>query len=121
MTEKKTPPKTPVQNVVYLRKVQSWLLKQPSVKQGKMFGCPGYYVNGKLAVCHYGDFFFVKLPAAEVEALVTRDTLCSREGPMSPKRSMGKEWVFIHVPQLDDLESRKLLFMASIRFVAGLS
>jgi hypothetical protein len=95
-----------------------WLLSQPGVKPGLMFGCQGYYANGKLAVCHYGDHFFIKLPVDIVDEMTARDTNCSRQGPMGPRRNMGKEWMFMHVPTQDDLCKRKALFLLSISFTA---
>jgi hypothetical protein len=101
----------------YKQLVDKWLLELDGVKAGKMFGCPGYYAKGKLAVCHYGQYFFVKLPAKRISELVLTDPYCRREGPMGSRRSMGKEWMFMDVPTLLMLKKRKALFIESVTFL----
>jgi hypothetical protein len=94
------------------------LLSIDGVRPGLMFGCPAYYAAGGLAVCHYNDNFFVKLPGDIAAHLITNDPQASANGPMGQRRSMGKNWVFLHVPDLAALGERIELFKMSIAFVA---
>jgi hypothetical protein len=96
------------------------LLQVTGVRAGLMFGCPSYYTPGGLAVCHYHDNLFLRLPADQAQELIERDPQASGEGPMGPKRSMGKNWVFLHVPDLAALRKRLPLILESISFTASL-
>ncbi len=93
------------------------LLEIVNVRPGLMFGCPGYYTSGGLAVCHYNDHFFIKLPAEKVSELLAHDPNASATGPMGPKRSMGKNWVFLHVKDMAALKTYTPLFLQSVAFV----
>jgi hypothetical protein len=95
------------------------LLAIDGVRPGLMFGCPGYYVGGNLAVCHYNDTLFVKLPADVAARLIARDPAASAQTPMDPRRTMGKHWVFVHVPDLAALKKRVRLLKLAIAFVAS--
>jgi hypothetical protein len=101
----------------YKAYVDSIVLPLENVRAGVMFSCPGYYTYQGLAVCHYNDNFFVKLPVETVQALLRDDKNASAEGPMEPKRSMGKNWLFLHVPDIVALKQYSELFRASIAFV----
>lgn len=98
--------------------LDSKLLGKEGLSPGKMFGYPAYYVNGKLAVCHYEDNVIIKLPAEKVNELVETDKNASREGP-KPRKNMGKEWVFLHIPDIKSLQNYIKLCEDSIRFVAN--
>lgn len=91
------------------------LLELPGVKEGKMFGYPAYYVNGKLAICHYEDNLIVKLPTEKVSSLIKTDSNASREGP-KPRKNMGKEWVFLRIPNIISLDKYIQLCFDSISF-----
>jgi hypothetical protein len=103
----------------YKQMLDDALLMIDGVRPGLMFGCPGYYAAGGLAVCHYNDNLFVKLPAERAAALITSDAHASSQGPMGGRRSMGKEWIFLHVPDMKALESRLPLLRESIAFVSA--
>ncbi len=99
----------------YKKYLDEQLLGIPEVNEGKMFGYPAYYINGKLAICHYEDNLIIKLPAERVTQLVETDLNASREGP-KPRRNMGKEWIFLHIPDINYVKNKKELFMESIEF-----
>jgi hypothetical protein len=92
------------------------LLAMPGVRAGLMFGCPGYYTQGGLSVCHYNDNLFVKLPQAVAAELIASDPRASSNGPMGQRRSMGKNWVFLHVPDMATLQNDLPLLESSIAF-----
>ena len=98
----------------YKAHVDRILLPIENVTAGVMFGCPGYYTDQGLAVCHYNDNLFVKLPVETVQALLRDDKNASADGPMQPKRSMGKNWVFLHVPDMTALIGYSELLRASV-------
>jgi azurin len=103
----------------YKDHVDSILLSLENVRPGLMFGCPGYYTDQGLAVCHYNDNFFVKLPEDTVAKMLQEDSNASSQGPMGPKRSMGKNWVFLHVPDMKALKGYNELLRSSIAYVAS--
>jgi hypothetical protein len=105
-------------NAEYKSLLDSELLLPGIVEPGKMFGYPAYYVKGKLAICHYNDNLIIKLPADTVTALVQSDKNASREGP-KPRRNMGKEWVFLHVPSYEILVTYVPMCKQSISFVTA--
>lgn len=81
--------------------VDEILLKSSSVKEGKMFGYPAYYVNGKLAICHYNLGLALKLPIEAVQNLKKHSV--SSE-PFSPKgKKMGDNWVIIFPEKPEEL------------------
>jgi hypothetical protein len=95
------------------------LLAIPGVRAGLMFGCPGYYTPGGLSVCHYNDNLFVKLPTPVAAQLIADDPHASANGPMGQRRSMGANWVFLHVPDLDALRQRLPLLRESIVYTSS--
>ena len=65
------------------------LLKLPKVKEGKMFGYPAYYIQGKLFACIMEDGVCIKIPEALVQKLI-------KEKRAIPFERMGRkmrEWV----------------------------
>ncbi len=92
------------------------LLSDKRIEPGLMFGCPGYYVSGKLAICHYNDNLFIKLDPKKAEDLITADKNAHAEGPFGNRR-MGKSWVFLHLDSLADLERRMPLIHEAVDFV----
>jgi hypothetical protein len=83
----------------------------PEAKAGKMFGMPGYKVNGKLAVAMFEDRVVMKLGAERTQALIGRGAAGTFE-PM-PGRAW-KEWVSIQ----GDVAAQRALLEEAVRFVA---
>lgn len=94
------------------------LLNVPGVKAGKMFGYPGYYVNGKLFACVYEEGISLKLPED------VRNRMLSQPGvehfvPME-NRPM-KEWLLIKKKRSADYRELEDVFLASVQYVLALS
>lgn len=82
----------------------------PDVIPGKMFGYPGYQVNGKLAVGLFDYGIVLKLGAARVKTLVGQNHIESFE-PM-PGRPW-KDWVLL----TGDFEANQALFAEAADYV----
>lgn len=98
--------------------VDNLLLVMPGVSSGKMFGCPGYRVNGKVFTFVGGSGVAVKLPAARVAALIgTADVF----QPFHPGDGtvVWKEWLSIQRPNPADYAQDIALFEESLLYVTG--
>jgi len=70
--------------------------KDPSVREGAMFGCPAVFVGSHLALCVYGSGIGIKLPAERAAMLVST----GRAFAFQPYgRSAMREWVEIRIPR----------------------
>jgi hypothetical protein len=98
--------------------VDKILIHDPLVKEGKMFGYPAYYVNGKLAACHYNAGVALKLPAEVIHALgkhiIASEAFC----PMG--RKMGKNWVIIFPKRPKEIHDVSDILTRSVDFVRQL-
>ena len=83
----------------------------PEAKPGKMFGMPGYMVNGKLAVGVHQDTVVIKLGPERAKALMGKSGIGTFE-PM-PGRAW-KDWVTI----TGDLKKQRPLLEEAVRYVA---
>ena len=83
----------------------------PEVKPGKMFGMPGYMVNGKLAVGVFENTVVVKLGPERAKTLLGQPGIGTFE-PM-PGRAW-KDWVAIE----SDLKKHHALLEEAVRYVA---
>jgi TfoX/Sxy family transcriptional regulator of competence genes len=105
-------------NPEHKRALDAMLLKIADVQPGKMFGYPGYYVNGKLFACVMDDAIAVKVPEARARALIAADG-----AEIEPFRPMGtrtmKEWVQIRRKDSTRYLADEAIFRASIAFVAA--
>ena len=73
--------------------LDSLLLKMPSVVDGKLFGYPAYYANGKLFDCIYGEGVGLKIPENIANKLLSEDHVV----PFQPLgKSKMREWVQIN-------------------------
>lgn len=94
--------------------LDSLLLNMPSVVEGKMFGYPAYYVNGKLFACIYGEGVGVKVPEEVANKLLA-------EKHVVPFRPLGKpkmrEWIQINRSRSVDYGKDINIFRISIEFV----
>lgn len=96
-------------------KVDSLLLDRPCGTEGHMFGYPAYYVNKKLAICHYGEGIALKLPAEEATALKESDPACNAFCPMG--KSMGRHWVILYPENSNKILEYAQVLRASVSYL----
>lgn len=95
--------------------VDKILLQDPSVKEGKMFGYPAYYVNGKLAICHYDIGLALKLAAELVQNLHNSPIVSEPFCPMGKK--MGNNWVIIFPKYPEEIREVTEILFEAIHFL----
>lgn len=84
----------------------------PGAKAGKMFGMPGYKVNGKLAVGMFYDRVVVKVGAARAKLLIDGGAA----QPFEPQEGrVWKDWVQVG----GDLEQHRALLEEAVAYVAA--
>lgn len=98
--------------------LDSFMLDQPEVRAGKMFGRPAYYVGKKLFACVYGDAVGVKVPEESAEELLKKRHIASFQ-PMG--RARMREWIQLNRKRSGDYIKDKKTFLASISFVSSLA
>ena len=112
----------PKLNVEYRHKetIDSLLLKIPNVVEGKMFGYPAYYVNGKLFACIYGEGVGVKVPEDVAIKLLSEQHI-QHIVPFQPLgKPKMKEWIqILHMKSEDYLKDMDI-FLISVKFVSQL-
>ncbi|CDI03457.1 conserved hypothetical protein [Candidatus Competibacter denitrificans Run_A_D11] len=97
--------------------LDSLLLKMPSVVDGKMFGYPAYYANGKLFACIYGEGVGLKIPEKIANKLLSEDHVV----PFQPLgKSKMREWVQINRARSADYQKDINIFRSSVEFVSQL-
>lgn len=94
------------------------LLASKKATEGKMFGYPAYYIDNKLAICHYHEGIAVKLPEELAVKIIKDRKSCEAFCPSGKK--MGKNWVIIFPEKVEDIESDKSLYFKSVAFVRSL-
>ena len=87
----------------------------PSVTEGKMFGYPAYYVNGKLFVCIYGEGVGVKVPEAVASKLLSKKHIVPFQPLGKPKM---REWIQINRVRSADYRKDINIFRSSVEFVS---
>ncbi len=98
------------------KEVDNILLYTPLVKSGKMFGYPAYYVNNKLAICHYHEGLAMKLPEDWISCLQNNRSIVSE--PFCPMgKSMGKKWVIVFLEEAQEIRKMEDILLASIQFL----
>lgn len=95
--------------------VDKILLQNPLVKAGKMFGYPAYYVNGKLAICHYDNGLALKLPAEAVLKLKSYTILSEPFCPMGKK--MGDNWIILFPKTPEEIKEYEEILIDSVLFL----
>ncbi|RJP28324.1 MAG: TfoX family protein [Actinobacteria bacterium] len=93
------------------------LLPIPGVKAGKMFGLPGYYVDGKLFACVWEDGVSLKVPPE------VREELLAKRGvePFVPMEGRPmKEWVLINRKNSRDYLKLEDAFVSAVEYVLSL-
>lgn len=97
--------------------LDSLLLKMPSVVDGKMFGYPAYYANGKLLACIYGEGVGLKIPEEIANKLLSEDHVV----PFQPLgKSKMRECVQINRARSADYQKDINVFRSSVEFVSQL-
>ncbi|MFN8376622.1 MAG: TfoX/Sxy family protein [Anaerolineae bacterium] len=71
------------------------LLRIPGVSVRKTFGSPGYYVEGKMFACVFGDSIALKLPEATIAEVLKREDA----GPFQPGGQMMMRGLGAHSPR----------------------
>ena len=104
-------------NLKHKEVLDSFLLENMSVKPGKMFGHPAYYVDGKLFASLYMEGVCIKLPEPRVKELLTKEGY-SLFQPMG--RTM-KQWIMITHKNSKDYLKDKTVFQESIEYVTSLT
>lgn len=99
--------------------VDKILLSDPTVQAGLMFGYPAYYVNGKLALCHYEDGIALKLPEEKALHLREVSKLCEPFRPMGKR--MGANWVIINPDEATDIRKFSETLIDSIAYLKQLT
>ncbi len=97
--------------------LDSLLLNMPSVVEGKMFGYPAYYVNGKLFACIYGEGVGVKVPEEVANKLLSEQHVVPFQPLGKPKM---KEWIQINRVRSEDYRKDINIFRTSVEFVSQL-
>ena len=97
--------------------VDSILLKNPLVKEGKMFGYPAYYVNNKLAICHYHEGLAMKLHEDDIDNLQNNGMVLSE--PFCPMgKRMGKNWTIVFPKSSKEIKIIEDVLLASIEYLS---
>ena len=97
--------------------LDSFLLKNPIVKQGKMYGLPAYYVGGKLFASLYMEGVCVKIPETLKNELLEKEEIV----PFEPMGKKMREWILINRNKSEDYLHDQDIFESSIEFVASLA
>ncbi len=93
------------------------LLLIPGVTAGKMFGYPGYKINGKAFSFVGGDGMSLKLPQERVQALLEESPAMRPFEPV--EGTIWREWVAIIHDDASEYAQYEALFIESVQFVAG--
>ena len=97
--------------------LDSLLLHMPSVAEGKMFGYPAYYVNGKLLACVYGEGVGVKVPEEVANKFLSEKHVVPFQPLGKPKM---REWIQINRARPADYLKDINIFRTSVEFVSQL-
>jgi hypothetical protein len=104
-------------NIKHKEVLDTFLLANPLVKPGKMYGHPAYYVGGKLFASLFMEGVCVKVPESlKTELLIKEDI-----EPFEPMGRKMREWILIVHNNSKDYLNDKKIFDKSIEFVASLS
>ena len=92
------------------------LLRLPGVREGKMFGVPGFFVGRKLFACIFGDVVGIKIPEEMAERLLADP----RFEPFTPYgKAKMREWVQFACGPADGLDAHEDVLLAAYEFVAA--
>ena len=97
--------------------LDSFLLDMPSVKPGKMYGHPAYYVGGKLFASLFMEGVCVKIPETLKNELLEREEIV----PFEPMGRKMREWILINRKNSEDYLKDKEIFEKSLEYVASIA
>jgi hypothetical protein len=97
--------------------LDTFLLKNPIVKPGKMSGHPAYYVGGKLFAALYMDGVCVKVHESLKNELLERKEIV----PFEPMGRKMREWILINRTKSENYLKDQDIFDSSIQYVASLA
>lgn len=95
--------------------LDSLLLNMPEVMEGKMFGYPAYYINGKLFACIYGEGVGLKVPEEVANKLLSEEHIVPFQPLGKPKM---REWIQINRSCSADYRKDKNIFLTAVEFVS---
>ena len=96
--------------------LDSFLLENPIVKPGKMYGHPAYYVGGKLFASLFMEGVCVKVPESLKNELLDGKEIV----PFEPMGRKMREWILINREKSEDYLKDKEIFEKSLEYVASL-
>ncbi len=97
--------------------IDTMLLPIQGVEAGKMFGYPGYYVNGKLFACLYENGVGLKVPETLAKELIGKEGI-DHFVPLGRKKM--REWIQITRESSEDYLGDFEIFKRSVEYVASL-
>lgn len=97
--------------------LDSLLLNMPSLVEGKLFGYPAYYVNGKLFACIYGEGVGLKVHEEVANKLLAEKHIVPFQPFGKPKM---REWIQINRTRSADYGKDINVFRTSVEFVSQL-
>ena len=104
-------------NINHKKVLDTFLLDNPVVTPGKMYGHPAYYVGGKLFASLYMEGVCVKIPEKLKEELLKKEGI-DQFTPMGRKM---REWILITREKSEEYLNDKEIFDASITYVASIA
>ncbi len=104
-------------NLKHKEVLDSFLLNNPLVKPGKMYGHPAYYVGGKLFASLFMEGVCVKVPESLVNKLLKRNEII----PFQPMGRKMREWILIIRKNSEDYLKDQDIFEESIKFVSSIA
>ena len=112
----RSPRRAPPTNRLVLAAVESATAHEPRVSRRRMFGCPAFFIAGRMFACVVGDEVGLKLPFERVEALLAG-------GRYVPFRPLGKpamrQWVAAPRQTALELARDPAIVREALRFVEG--
>ena len=92
----------------------SFLLELPDVELGKVFGLPGYYINGKLFASVFESGLVLKLPKDRCSELIKNEDGFDNFAPLG---NVMRQWVVLTKDDPESFEDEMDLILESIEFV----
>ncbi|GAB1421367.1 hypothetical protein MASR2M15_15270 [Anaerolineales bacterium] len=89
--------------------LDEYFANHKGAEKGKMFGVPGYMVNGKLAVGLFEDSVLLKLGKERVDALLKESDFSAH----TPNGRNWKDWVLVTANQ----KNHTNLFEEAVKYV----
>lgn len=104
-------------NIKHKKTLDTFLLENPLVQPGKMYGHPAYYVGGKLFASLFDDGVCVKVPEKLKEQLLKKQGI----EPFTPMGRKMREWILINREKSEDYKKDKEIFNKSIEYVSEIA